>query len=951
MINNKIIIKGIISLAVLMLINRSIYAQQPEHAPDSVPANRLGSEQIVPGIFFNLDKNVSTASISTVFGDELYKTPVANLTNTLYGLMPGLNVMQGTGEPGYDAAWLTLRGVGSYNYDSYTIFVDGFQTNTSYFQYLTPAEIESISIFKDAVALAPFGMKGANGVIWVITKRGNIGKPKTQIQLRTGIQNPIKITKPLQAYDYAGLYNEAISNDNGRIWTPRYTQTQLNAYKDGTGVNTDWYDYVLKSNTPFSSADITFDGGGSVARYFVMLGYVGSNGIYDVSNDDTHSNARLQQYNIRSNFDFTLFKIFDGKIDLGGRIEDRKYPGYNGGNLWNNLERYPNNIYPVINENGKWTGTSTYPDNPLASIRDRGYYSTRDRTLQANFSLKERLDFITEGLYLSQSVSFNDWTRGSYDVTRNYARYIGDVQQTPDQDSNYSIWDDWGTNQWNWQQFQVTAGYERIFGIHKVAAAFNYLQYSYNVDANQNGAAWTNMKYGFQNLGGRIHYSYNNKYIAEFAFAYSGSDNYKKGNRFGFYPAISGAWILSNEDFLLNNKSIELLKLRLSAGKSGYDTFDEGRYLYEQYYQWKGNYATGNSSPTWHGGLAPAYIANEDIFAEQSMKYNLGADIQFKHLSVIFDAFMDKRSGIISQDYSIPAVLGVSTPPYRNLGKVTTSGFELTASYRNKIGDLSYNVGGIATYIKDKINYMAELTPPSPLAASTGKAIGTPIGYDAIGFYDITDFAADGNLNNLPVPTFGQVQPGDIKYRDVNEDGWIDERDMLAIGTSDYPDFSYAFYVEAEIKGFDFRMLFQGVSGREVNILSAARNKVIAFENNGNAYAIAQNRWAYYPNQDIDTRNTASYPRLSTLGNNNNYQNSNLWIKNGNFLRLRNIEIGYSLPKRLLSQIRLSKARVFVSAINLFTISSLLSDYELDPETLSGYPGIKSFNIGISVGF
>ncbi|MDR1091778.1 MAG: TonB-dependent receptor plug domain-containing protein, partial [Prevotella sp.] len=272
MINNKIIIKGIISLTVLMLINRSIYAQQPEHAPDSVPTNRLGSEQITPGIFFNLDKNVSTASISTVFGDELYKTPVANLTNTLYGLMPGLNVVQGTGEPGYDAAWLTIRGIGSYNHDSYTIFVDGFQTNTSYFQYLTPAEIESISIFKDAVALAPFGMKGANGVIWVVTKRGNIGKPKTQIQLRTGIQNPIKITKPLQAYDYASLYNEAISNDNGRIWTPRYTQTQLNAYKEGTGINTDWYDYVLESNTPFSSADITFDGGGSVARYFVMLG-------------------------------------------------------------------------------------------------------------------------------------------------------------------------------------------------------------------------------------------------------------------------------------------------------------------------------------------------------------------------------------------------------------------------------------------------------------------------------------------------------------------------------------------------------------------------------------------------------------------------------------------------------------------------------------------------------
>jgi TonB-linked SusC/RagA family outer membrane protein len=897
-----------------------------------------------PGLFFGVDKVNSTSAASSVSGETLYKTPAANLTNTFYGLFPGLSVVQGSGEPGYDKATVNIRGIGSYNYGSYTVFVDGFQTTPDYLQYLTPSEIKNVSILKDAAALAPFGMKGANGVIWVETKRGETGAMKAQVQLRSGIQKPQQITKPLGANDYASLYNEAVSNDNGRVWTP---------VSNGTpGADTDWYGEVLNASTPFSSVDASFSGGGNASKYFVSLAHVGSSGFYNVPNDDSHSNARLQQYNIRSNFDFSLFNIFEGKVDLGGRIEDRKYPAYNGAALWNNLERYPNNIYSARNDNGTWTGTAIHPDNPLASIRELGYFATRDRTLQANFSLKEKLDFITQGLYLSQAVSFNSWTRGSSSKTKNYARYINGVQQTNDQNTDLQISDDSGTNQWYWQQLQLGIGYQKQFGLHQITSAVNYLQYTYRVDMNMNGLAGINTNYAYANVGGRFHYSYNDTYAAELGFAYSGSDNYMKGNRFGFYPALSLAWILSNEEFLSGVASVDFLKLRLSAGKSAYDTFDGGRYLYQQYYLYSGGYYTGNSTPVWHGGLTLGSIANPDIFAEESAKYNLGIESKlWRGLNVLLDAFVDKRSGIVTTDNSISAVFG-ATPPYRNVGKVSTAGIEVAVSYEGVAGDITYSVGGNATCIKDKIDYMAELTPSSPLAARTGQSIGTQFGYEAAGFYDITDFNSDGSLKSgIPTPSFGNVQAGDMKYRDIHEDGIIDERDMTKIGNSSFPNLIYAFHAEAGWKGFDCRILFQGTGGRDVNTLQSAWNKFAAFTNNGNAYEIAKGRWAYYPDQGIDTRASASYPRLSTQNNENNYKSSTFWIKNGDFLKLRNVEIGYSLQKNTLDKIKLSNARIFVNGINLLTFSELTRDYQIDPETVSGYPAVKSYNIGITVGF
>ena len=899
-----------------------------------------------------INKLRSTASVVSITGETIQKTPVANLTNSLYGILPGLHVDQGSGEPGYDGAWMTIRGIGSYNYGSLAVYVDGFQTNMSYFQYLSPAEIESVSILKDAASLATFGMKGANGVLWVTTKRGEAGKSKIKIQLRQGIQQPLQITKPLNAADFANLYNEAASNDNNRIWSPVYNEQQINDYNTGTGTNTDWYKHVIKKSTPFSSADVSFIGGEDAAKYFIMVNFTKTQGLYNTKTDYTHSNAQLEQINIRSNFDFKILDYFEGKVDLGGRIEGRRYPGYSARNLWNDLERYPNNIYPIKNENGTWTGTNTYPNNPLASISELGYFSTRDRNLQANFELKEKLDFITPGLYLSESVSINNWTRGSYNVTKNYPRFIGTQQQTTDKNTNYSVQDDWGTNQWNWNQFKTILGYDNNFGKNKFSTAVSYLQYVYNVDANQNGTAGINTKYAFQNIAGKVNYTFDNTYIVEFGFAVSGSDNYRKGNRFGFYPTVSGAWIMSNEDFLKDINAIDLLKLRTSIGQTGYDGFNGPRYLYQTYYTWSGNYLTGNGTPLYNSGMVPVFNPNPDIFAEKSTKINLGVDAQlFNNLHVTADGFVDKRSGIVSQEFTLSDVYGLDAP-YKNVGKVTTSGLELIIQYINKVGNLNYSITGNVTYIKDKIDYMAELTPSSPFAWKTGNSIGTQFGYIYEGFYDISDFNADGSLKDaLPTPSFGSVQPGDVKYSNLNNDNLIDTRDITKIGKPEYPNWMFGITMEVNWKEFDFRVLFQGVASREINILQNARNKVVAFENNGNAYSISKGRWAYYPENNIDTRSTATYPRLSTMGNNNNYLASTLWIKNGDFLRLRNFELGYNFPKEILSKLKFTDARLSLSAVNLFTLSSLINEFDIDPESESGYPALKSFNMALTVNF
>ncbi len=936
-------------------------AQAQLQTDTSIIKLTLNQREYEPGPLLKITKEKSVTAISSVSGSALYQTPAANITNTLYGRLQGLTVKQGSGEPGYDNAGLSIRGRGTYDNAGLVIYVDGFQTNSSYFSYLSPVEIESISVLKDPVTLATFGMKGANGVLWVVTKRGMAGKPRVQAQVVTGWQSPISINKPYGSYDYARLYNQAISNDNYSLngyqfnWTPQYSDAQLEAYKNGTGTNVDWYNETLKKSSLYANTNVILSGGDTNTKYALILDYMKQGGLYNVPTNATTSNAQIQRYNIRSNLDFNFFKIFEAKVDLGGRIEDRRYPNRSGADLWSNFANYPSNIYPVKDVTGNWSGTTLFRDNPVAALNASGWTSTHDRTLQANFNLKEKLNFITPGLYLNEAVSFNTWTRTNASKTATYARYFNGAPTTTDITTDIISNGTSPVNQYDWKQVNLTAGYERTFGVHDFSAAVNYFGSNYIVDQEQNTAGQNtgiNIFYHFHNLGSRLHYTYNSRYMLELGFGLSGSDNFAPGNRRGFYPALAAGWVASNEAFLKDNKIISFLKLRASAGQSAMDQSNQGRYLYQQYFVGNGTYYTGNTSLTGNGGLVESYAANPKIFAEKTTKYNIGLDaIFFNRLSLTMDIFQDNRTGIVTVNRDLSALYG-AVPPYSNIGEVTNKGYEISANYSDKIGSVTFNIGGMGAYAKNKIIYQAEIPTLNEFSKTTGLPIGTQMGLAADGFYDITDFNTNGTLKTgIPVPAFGAVQPGDIKYKDLDNNNVVNQNDITKVGNPDFPTLTYAFNMGFSYKGFDLTALFQGASSNSINLLSAAYSQTVAFVNNTNVFPIAKNAWAYFPGQGIDTRAVADYPRLTTRSNDNNYQNSTFWMKKGDFLRLRNVELGYNLPASVLNRMHLEKLRVYVSAVNPLTWSYLSKNYNIDPETTSGYPGLKSFNTGISLTF
>ncbi len=917
----------------------------------AVIAAALAAFQVNLGaqVLFDVSPDRNTAAVGTATSEQMEKTPVSNITNTLFGLVPGLAVMQGSGQLGYDMAVMTIRGAGTFNSeDTYSVFVDGFETDPSFISYMLVSEIDKVYVLKDAAALAALGMKGANGAIWITTKRGEAGGVRINLNARTGWQAPKFIGKPLSASAYQEYYNEAFSNDGGMVWNPFYSSAPE--------YDTDWYDAVLKKSSPYHSTDLSISGGNSNIRFFTTLGYVRSNGFYDVKRDDTHANSSLDQYVVRTNLDFNMLGIFEGKVDVGGRLADNFAPNYSEDLLWYNMATYPNNIYGVFDQgvesNDTWAGTATHPDNPVASTRALGYQFRRDRTFMANTTLKEKLDFITPGLYLQEAVSFSTWTRGTYKMSRTYARLSGGEPQTEAVNSNYGPSDDKGTNQWSWNQFRAQAGYDRAFGKHAVSAAVAYEQYHRYVDASLNGSAGLQRTYAHQAVLGRANYSFDGRYVAEVALSWCGSDNYAKGNRFRFFPAASLAWNISEEPFLKGVSAVDVLRLRASAGAVGYDLYSGGRYLYDSYYVAGNSYPTNNSgSPTWNSSLVPSFLENPSLTSETALKFNVGVDAKLlSSLGITLDAYLEKRSGIITPDNSYPAAIGVN-PPYRNIGKVTTAGMEIGIDYHKHFGDFVLGAGAMASFLSDRIDYMAEIPTASPDAALTGRNIGAVIGYRNDGFYDVSDFAADGSLKGgLPVPSFGTVQPGDVRYKDLNGDKTIDERDKTFLGKGSYPYLYYSATLSLGYKGIDFSVLVQGAGLRQVNLLDAA-SKVIAFRGNTNIFPIAEGRWAYYPEQGIDNRAQATYPRLSAGANTNNYLTSDLWLRSGSFVTLRNVELGYTLPEKLTRKIAIRTLRFFVNGVNLLTISPLMSKAGLDPERMTGYPGIKSVNLGLNIGF
>lgn len=930
-IKNIIYIRRILLVSLLFGMNCS-FAMAHTLRVDTLLQNDIN--RVAYGI---QPKWMTTGAVSSVKGNEL-KSFVPNIANMLNGQIPGLVVQQWGCEPGADSPAMNARGVNTYGSGTgLFIVIDGFQSTEAYFQQLTPQEIESITLLKDASATAIYGSKGANGVLLITTKRGTSDKIKINFSIQSGFQQPLRLPEFLGAYDYATLYNEALVNDGK---SPFYTPMDLEAYKTGNDPifhpDVDWYGTILRKAAPITNYNFTASGSNEYFRYFVLLNVLDDRSLYRKAGNvsDFSKNGTYTRYNFRTNIDVKLSKRLQGAVTLGGTIEDKTNPGTseNTSGMFDLMSSIAPNAFPVYVSTGMYGGNSMY-SNPLGDLMQTGYTSYNGRSLQAIFQLKGDFGFITPGLSVNGAVGFNTYFKSYSKKSRQYARYSVDrdnadeiIYTTYGQNTSLAG-DESSSSQWRDYSLQASLNYNRTFnGLHNIDAIYLGSYNDYVVTG-------TDLSYKNIAMGGRVTYSYDKRYIGEFSFGYNGTENFPKGHRFGFFPAGSLGWILSNEAFLKGNPILNYLKLRASYGIVGNDNIGGIRYMFDQYYDGYG-YHLGNSNNV-QDGLVQGKLANPDVTWEKEKKFNVGFEATLVNkIDVSFDYFIQKRSNILSQPYrTVPDYLGISRPDI-NIGKVGNKGLETSIRY-NGIGkkDLTYFVETSLWYAKNKVVYNAEAIQENEYLYGTGRIVGQPFVLEAIGFFKDED-----DILKSPTQTFTDVRPGDIKYKDQNKDGKIDSNDYYPIGYTSMPQITLGLHGGITFKGFDMDIFFQGAANRTVY---CGGKYYHAFQNDAKVSSIALGRWT------PETAETATYPRLSSENNLNNYQASSFWQKNGNFLKLRSLEIGYTLPFQLSRKINLEKVRIFANGTNLFSLDHM--DGFTDPETMSGYPALRTISFGLSI--
>ena len=908
-----------------------------------------------------------TSAISTVRGSDIDKNYTLNLGNTLYGRLPGLTVTQGGSEPGAAVPGLFVRGVNTFGGASNAplFIIDGYISNgagsSNAFQQLVPEEIETISVLKDASATAIYGARAANGVILVTTKRGKEGPLKIAFSTRQGFNQAQYLPEFLNAYDYATYYNEALNNDG---LAPKYSAADLKAYQDHSDPyfhpDVNWYDEVLRPAAPVMGYDLTFGGGDKFVRYFVMLNVLNSQGLFKKFGDknEESSNSNYTKYNFRSNLDLTLSKRLTAEFKIGGAIEETKNPNaYTTGGTFGLLAQLPPNAFPVYNPVGNYGGNNTY-SNPVANLLSTGFFVNNSRTILSSLKFTHELDMIAPGLSASAAISINNYFESGSRKTKQYPRYSialgasGDTVYSPPVGQLTSLTGAEETlDQYRNLIYQVFLNYKRKFGKSDINAmamfnADNVTVFGPASDPS-NPTANSTDPYRHNNAAGRITYVYNDKYIAEFSGNYMGGDIFAPGKRYGFFPAASAGWVISNENFLLKNNSLNYLKLRGSYGLTGNDIIaSQGlstRYAYTPTFG-GGGYFFGTAN-TAAGGFAENAIANPNITWEKEKSYNIGIDATlFKNFDLSFDYFnRDRYDILVSSNSTTPLFLGIVTPSL-NKGKANSKGFDASVTYSsNAAKAVKFFVEANFSYFKNKIVFNAEALQLNTKLYAAGNTIGQPLGLKAIGFYspeDIVKRATDPK--SVPGVLTEIIRAGDIKYADIGgpegkPDGIIDANDRMPIGNAGTPNITLGLHGGVQYKGFDLDLVFQGVTGNTVYL---GGNNFHAFQGNGQIAKIALNRWT------PETAATADYPRLSSKDNLNNYQFSSFWQRDGSFVKLRSAEIGYTLPKRISDKVWLNTARLFLTGTNLFSIDHVKYG---DPESLSGYPVTRTLTVGAKI--
>lgn len=910
-------------------------------------------DQIIQIPFANrIERKYITSSVTSVSGEKLKKINTPFLSNTLFGQLSGLHVQQGGGSPGNtDYPSLFARGRQTFQDNSVLVLVDGFESN---WFTLLPDEIESVTVLKDAAALAQFGMDGANGAIVITTKRGAESK-KTNINFssRFGIHSARYLPESVNNGDYAELYNVGIVNDGRSIRDGYFRNDSIvNFFKNQQYPylypDVNWFGQVLRPNALSQDYNLSFSGGKKDVKYFLAMGYADYKGLYAGTDNDRTSNTNynLKRYNLRANFDVNITSFLSAQANLRATMMDKYFPNTSENNLWRSMLLFI--PYALKTEQGKWGGAQGYADNPSASILQRGFQSINDRTVDANVKLIGNMDFITRGLKFFWQLNFSNFFYDTYNKTRPlyFDEVIPrfDLISTPGVipydvftrgtvDNNFTITQGNG-NQYNRTSLLGGAEYEKKWSKHSLNSSLIYFQEKFNGDGSE-------MPFAKQRFMGRVGYDFNKSYFADLNISYSGSENFPRGNRFGFFPALSAGWVVSNEKFMSKLNCFSFLKLRMSAGLLGNDnTGNAGRFIYNQYYNGTGNYLIGNNL----GVNAPMFnqsaLANENVTWEKALRYNIGFEsIVFKTLSLSADYFIENRTDIfINPSSFVPSLMG-STFSSVNRGETRTSGSELEIMYKQKFGSFNFYAGGNISFTKNKISDIAEPAPSDSYLTAKGNPINQPFVLEFLGF-----FKDQADISKSPTQLFGSVVPGDIKYKDQNGDGVIDNRDRKAFGFTSLPQMFYGFNLGFDYKGFDFNISVQGAGKRTVSLLD--NNMIIPFLNGGvkPAQWVKDNYWTPARGDN------AKFPRLTTIQNDNNYRPSTLWQRDGSFLRIQNLEIGYTISERVTKNLGMHVVRFFLNGNNLFQFDNI-NELNVDPEIMNTFihPPMKSFNFGFAL--
>lgn len=932
-------------------------------------------EELVVVGYGTQKKETLTGAVSSIGSKDLLKSPNASIGNILAGTLSGVSTVQYSGQPGADDPEIFVRGIGTLDGSRAQplVLVDGVER--SFFR-MDPNEIENITVLKDASSTAVFGVRGANGVILVTTKRGQEGKTRITLSSSVGLNEAMRLPEMASSYEHASLFNEMQLNDDPSL-TPeelRFSPYVLEMFRTNADPimfpNTDWKEMIFKNNSLQTHHNLTLSGGTKDVKYFVSLGYLFQDGLLKKYYESYDPNWKNNRYNYRANLDINVTASTVLKLGIGGRLEKRREPAIGDqNNLWMEILRVQPFSSPGFVDEKVVSMTDQYIPQRMRDAfmmyYGKGYRQYAQNTMNLDLHLIQNLDKITSGLSAEIKGAYNTSYTGQKNRLGNIESYtpiykstienptlpIDDptfdhtiVYRMTGENSVLGYGENWGTKSRDWY-LEASLRYDHTFGDHKVGGLLLY-----NMTKKYYPMQYTDIPNGYLGWVGRATYSYKNRYLFDFNIGYNGSENFAEGKRYGTFPAISGAWILSEEDFMENVRFINFLKIRGSYGIVGNDILGGNRFLYlpDSYTASTTGYNFGIDIPTLFPGAAELLLGNPNITWETSAKQNYGIDLNIldQRLSITADLFFEKRKDILIKQNTVPSYVAADLPVV-NMGKVNNRGYELSIGWNDEVNkDFRYWSRLNVSFSRNKIIFKDEIPQNEEYLYETGRSTGLSKGYIFDRFFEASDFNEDGSVkDNISTHSGSNFKPGDLMFQDLNQDGIIDGDDQTYIGFGENPEYIFGLTGGFQWKGFDFSMNWTGAT----HVSRRMEEDFTRAFNTGDAPLM---RWMIDSRYTAERGQTATFPRFTLQNRIHNSTLSSFWIKDASYIRLKNAEIGYTLEPEKLNKLGIEGIRFFVNGFNLLTFDYLgFIDPESKINNNNKYPNTRIYNFGFNINF